>query len=202
MRDNGWITDMLDPDPVILLVPSFSDGYQNGNGKWARQLMDRFQQIEDQYPVHGRMFLHGHSGGAQFVHRFAFHAPEQVIGVSAHSAGSWAGEPGFGDIPDRATSIPFLISCGKEDTDYSMVRFPFTRIEWYRRFARELEQRGFVLHGSVWPDTGHGVPTTLYQKAFRECFRLATRGEIPSGDGWKGDVHALSKSLQTQKERP
>lgn len=202
MRDNAWISEVLAPAPIILLVPSFSDGYQNGNGKWADQLMDHFQQIQDLYPVHGRMFLHGHSGGAQFVHRFAFHAPEQVIGVSAHSAGSWAGEPGFGDITNKATSIPFLISCGENDTDYSMPRFSYTRIEWYHRFARELKQRGFVLHASVWPNTGHGVPHQLYQKAFRECFRLATQGEIPPGEGWKGDLKTLAESRQNEEAHP
>jgi pimeloyl-ACP methyl ester carboxylesterase len=176
-KDRGeWLLDLLYPTPVIVLVPSFSDGYQAGNGMWAEQLLDHVSMIKKSYPVHEGLFLHGHSGGAQFVHRFAFHRPDQVIGVSAHSAGSWACDGGIGCISPDAKHIPFLISCGEEDTAYSVPDAPYTRIEWYRRFAAALKNEGFTFQGFTWPGVGHAVDHSLYKDAFLDCFRLASRG--------------------------
>jgi pimeloyl-ACP methyl ester carboxylesterase len=194
IRDHVWLTEYLAPVPIVILVPSFSDGYQSGDGKWAEQLLSQVAEIRKHVPVHRKLFLHGHSGGAQFVHRFAFHHPGVVAGVSAHSAGSWAGEPGFGTISEQAVSIPFLISCGDEDKAYSVPHAPFTRIEWFHRFAAELKRRGFVVYADTWPDTGHGVPHEQYATVFKECFALATRGEVPQSSGWQGDVEVVRRS--------
>ena len=105
-RRGDWLIELLDPVPVIILVPSFSDGYQGGDGAWARQLEKNFKEIQKNHNVHDRMFLHGHSGGAQFVHRFAFNEPDLVAGVSAHSAGSWAVAGGYGKINRKAKKFP------------------------------------------------------------------------------------------------
>lgn len=201
LRGNGpgdRLAKLLDPEPVIVIVPSFTNGYQAGDGNWANQLLENFNVVRARHAVHDRMFIHGHSGGAQFAHRFAFEKPEHVVGVSAHSAGSWACAGGYGKINLRARQIPFSISCGEEDKALSVPNAPHTRIEWYRLFAAEMEQQGFVFRGETWPGVGHGVAARLYGPALKECFLLATRGEVPSGETWTGNVEELAERVRRE----
>ncbi len=176
---------ILEPEAVLVIVPSFGNGYQAGNGRFAKQLIDHFEWVAERHPVHEKMFIHGHSGGAQFAHRFAFAHPERVSGVSAHSAGSWAGREGYGTINPRAKRIPFLVSCGENDTQKSVPDSPMTRIEWYHSFSAELAEKGFVFYGTTWPGKGHAVPISLYARQLKECFLLGTRKMRPESEGWK-----------------
>ena len=105
------LINLLAPTPVILLVPSFSNMYQMGDGKWADQMIDNFKEVGESYPTHDKMFVHGFSGGAQFAHRFTFNEPKYVVGCSAHGAGSWACDGGYGKISTSAKGLPFFISC-------------------------------------------------------------------------------------------
>jgi len=178
------LMEILKPEPVIVIVPSFKDGYQSGSGDFANQLMENLKWVSRRHPVHMRMFIHGHSGGAQFAHRFAFAHPEMVSGVSAHSAGTWATGERFGDINPRARKIPFLISCGEKDTQKAFPESPMTRIEWYHEFVAQMKKQRFAFYATTWPDHGHGVPMSLYAAQLKECFLLATRGGKPVSEGW------------------
>lgn len=170
------LMQLLGPEPVIVIVPSFTDGYQAGDGKWAQQLIENFKEVAKKYQVHEKMFVHGHSGGGQFAHRFAFAEPDHVIGVSAHSSGSWACAGGYGKINKRAKRIPFAISCGEADTGLSTPDSAHTRIEWYKLFAAEMKKDGFDVDGRTWPGVGHGVPLKLMGEQVKECFTKATKG--------------------------
>ena len=192
------LAKLLAPEPVIVIVPSFTTGYQGGDGKWANQMIDNFKAVQKKHPVHDRMFVHGHSGGGQFAHRFAFSEPKHVVGVSAHSSGSWACNGGYGSITSKAKGIPFTISCGEKDTAYSVKGYPHTRIEWYKLFAAELEKKGFVMAGNTWPSAGHGVSSKLYGPQLKECFLLATKGIVPESVKWKGDVAKLAESARKE----
>jgi hypothetical protein len=107
------------------------------------------------------MFLYGFSAGAQFVHRFAFNHPELVVGVSAHSAGSWAGVEGWGEINDKAKGIPFALTCGELDTTKAFDgKAPYGRLDWMKVFAEDLKKRGFAVRTEVYPGVGHGGALT------------------------------------------
>ncbi|MEM7148073.1 MAG: hypothetical protein AAF591_23420 [Verrucomicrobiota bacterium] len=196
------LAKLLEPEPVIVIVPSFTTGYQGGDGKWAAQMLENFEAVQEAHAVHDKIFVHGHSGGGQFAHRFAFEEPDSVVGVSAHSSGSWACDGGHGEIRTSAKGIPFTISCGEEDTDYSVKGYPHTRIEWYKVFAEEMEKKGFVFAGQTWPGVGHGVSSRLYGPQLKECFLLATRGEVPESAFWKGDVAALAATARGEHGGP
>ncbi len=170
------LAKLLGPEPVIVIVPSFTDGYQAGDGKWAAQLIANFKEVQKKYKVQDKMFIHGHSGGGQFAHRFAFAEPKYVCGVSAHSSGSWACAGGYGKINKSAKKIPFAISCGEADKDLSYPGAPHTRIEWYRLFEKEMKKDGFDVDGRTWPGVGHGVSMKLMGEQVKACFVKATKG--------------------------
>lgn len=187
---------VLEPESVIFLVPSFTSGYQAGDGKWADQMIEHFKWIQDNYPVHDKMFVHGHSGGGQFAHRFAFTKPKYVVGTSAHSSGSWACAGGYGSISLKAKGIPFAISCGEKDTGLSVPSYEHGRLAWFELFRDELEKKAFTFAHATWPNVGHGVPMKLQGPMIRECFLLATQGIEPTGEWWVGDVSEMARQAR------
>jgi hypothetical protein len=136
------------------------------------------------------MFLHGFSGGSQFVHRFAMNFPQYVCGVSAHSGGSWATD-GYGQINTRAKKIPFAISCGEKDTGLSFGGAKYGRLKWYERFRDEIDKKNFCYIGVVWPGVGHRISPQAWD-LMRQCFQLATglpggsaNTQVKISDSWK-----------------
>jgi len=164
---------------VIVIGPSFvtrgDRPYQNGDGIHAEKLIALFDSLKKSYKLKDRMFLHGFSGGCQFVHRFTMLHPKLVCGVSAHSGGSWATD-GYGTIDNAAKSIPFAISCGEKDTAKSFPEAPFNRLEWYGRFAKEMEKRKFCHVGATWPGVGHNISAGAWD-FMKQCFQIST--ELP-----------------------
>lgn len=186
----GW----ADRGDVIVIGPSFQTKgerpYQNGDGPHAEKLIQLFTELGKEYRLEEKMFLHGFSGGSQFVHRFAMLHPSYVCGVSAHSGGSWATD-GFGTISTKAKKIPFAISCGEKDTAMSFAGAKFNRLKWYERFRDEIDKKGFCYAGAVWPDVGHRISPGAWD-LMRECFQLATglpgrsaTGRVEISDLWK-----------------
>ena len=74
------------------------------------KLSELIARLRQNWNLHPKIFLHGFSAGAQFSHRFAFHHPELVAAVSAHSGGSWAMLDGDDRINPAAKHIPFTVS--------------------------------------------------------------------------------------------
>lgn len=161
---------------VIVIGPSFETKgerpYQNGDGVHAEKLIELFETLKKDYKLHDKMFLHGFSGGSQFVHRFAMLHPDHVCGVSAHSGGTWATD-GYGEISASAKKIPFAISCGEKDTGKAFPEAPFTRIEWFGKFRDEIEQKRFVHIAASWPENGHSISAGAWDLA-KQCFQLST----------------------------
>jgi predicted esterase len=179
---------------VIVIGPSFvakgDQPYQSGDGIHAEKLIDLFKTLQKNHKLKEKMFLHGFSGGAQFIHRFAMLHPEHVCGVSAHSAGSWATD-NFGEITNSAKKIPFAISCGEKDTAKSFPEAPFTRMEWFGRFRDELEKKNFTIIAATWPDVGHSMSSGVIDLA-KQCFQISTglpgesaTTEVTISDTWK-----------------
>lgn len=181
-------------DKAIALAPVFTGDYHLGEGEAAKQLIERFEWIRKNHKVHDRMFLYGFSAGAQFVHRFAFNHPELVVGVSAHSAGSWAGVDGWGEINDKAKGIPFVLTCGELDTTKAFDgKAPYGRLEWMKVFAEDLRKRGFVVRTEVYPGVGHGGSADSHGPLIRQCFLLATEGIVPEDNKWSGDLKSFTR---------
>ncbi|MEY3395141.1 MAG: hypothetical protein RL346_1377 [Verrucomicrobiota bacterium] len=210
-RGNGaaGLKDWAQRGDVIVIGPSFETKgerpYQNGDGIHAEKLIDLFEVLKKTYKLRDKMFLHGFSGGCQFTHRFAMLHPERVCGVSAHSGGSWATD-NFGKIDIKARGIPFAISCGEKDTAFSFDGALFNRLDWYKRFQGEIDEKRFCYIGAVIPDVGHQMSGPAWD-LMRQCFQLATglpgksateRVEISPEwknlDGKKTDASAPSKA--------
>lgn len=181
-------------DKVIALAPVFTVDYHLGTGDAAKQLIEHFEAIKKDHNVHDKMFLYGFSAGAQFVHRFAFNHPELVVGVSAHSAGSWSGIEGWGEINDKAKDIPFALSCGEKDTTKAHGgTAPYSRLDWMKFFAEQLKERGFAVRTDVHAGIGHGGSADTHGELIRECFLLATEGIVPENSQWQGDLTRFPK---------
>lgn len=190
-----WLLDMADSGQAILIVPSFTDGYQGGDGEWASQMLKNFEEVQEKYSVHDRMFIHGFSGGSQFAHRFTMNHPKSVIACSAHSGGSWACDGGYGKISSKAKGVPFFISCGEGDSKHSGPGALFTRIEWYNQFYKHISSKGFTVLGKTWPGVAH-QQTRDMRPHILELFQLATQGEKPETEGWVGNIEEIASAAR------
>jgi predicted esterase len=195
-RGNGaaGLKSWIQRGDVIVIGPSFetkgASPYQSGNGIHAEKLIDLFTSLQKDYKLNDTMFLHGFSGGSQFVHRFAMLHPKWVCGVSAHSGGSWATD-NFGQIDTKARHIPFALSCGEKDTSFSFEGAPFNRLDWFKRFHKEMENKKFTFIATVIPNVGHSISEPAWD-SMRQCFQIATglpglsaTEKIEISDQWK-----------------
>jgi len=199
---------------VIVIGPSFilkpnAPGmtyYQMGDGVHAEKLLKLFKDLGEEYRLRDKMFLHGFSGGSQFVHRFTMENHKYVCGVSAHSGGSWATR-NYGKISKRTKDIPFAISCGEKDTKKSTPDSPLGRLDWYKEFRDEIDSHKFTYIGATWPDVGHRMSPGAWDLA-RQCFQIATG--LPGGDDgkpveispdWKNLPAGANKPALAQREQ-
>lgn len=158
-------------DDVLVLGPSFAqpkfegnearpkqlpgESYQRSGPAHEAKLSGLISKIERTWKLHPKIFLHGFSAGAQFVHRYAMKQPEQVAGVSAHSAGSWARREGDDRINPAAKPVPFALSCGEDDKGSGGPPGTPPRIDGVRQFASDLRALGFSVELQTWPSVGH-----------------------------------------------
>ena len=170
----GWATEF---DNVIVLGPSFvqpkrenlpprdpnaprpttmpAEIYQMAGPAHVEKLQALIAELGKTWKLQPKVFLHGFSAGAQFVHRYAFKFPAQVAAVSAHSAGSWARPTGADAINPAARAIPFAVSCGEADHGSGGPPGTPTRIEGVRLFAAQLKDAGFTVELKTWPGVAH-----------------------------------------------
>lgn len=196
---------------VIVIGPSFETKgerpYQNGDGIHAEKLIDLFETLKKTYKLRDKMFLHGFSGGCQFTHRFTMLNPKWVCGVSAHSGGTWATD-NYGEISTKAKDIPFAISCGEKDTGFSFGGALFGRLDWYKRFEKEMDEKKMCYIGGTWPDVGHNMSAPAWDFA-KQCFQLATglpgesaTQEVVISDAWKNLDNLPKKPRSTTPAAP
>ncbi len=148
-------------DDVIVLGPSFVNGYQSGGGANAEKLKELITKIGTKWKLHPKILLHGFSAGAQFTHRFAIQNPELVGVASAHSAGSWS--PPNAPVP----SVFFAVSCGENDLQKADPRMELNRLDGLRTFAKALEEQKVAHEVKTWPGVGHSQCPQVIEMAKR-----------------------------------
>jgi predicted esterase len=135
------------------------------------RLKNLIAEVGKTWKVHPKVFLHGFSEGAQFVHQFAMKYPELVAGVSIASEGSW-NTHGFGEINPTASHVPFAVSCGEYDRDKPNKESPIGRLEWMEAFAKTLKEANFDVEARKIPNAGHKITADTMALA-RACFERA-----------------------------
>ena len=55
----------------------------------------------------------------------------------------------------------------------------WTRIEWFKKFTQQLEQRNFFFKAHIFPDDMHNVPMKEQEALALEPFLLGTSGMLP-----------------------
>lgn len=134
-----------DEEGFVIVSPTFGPGYNRLEGKEDERLLAILNELADEIPIEERVFLVGFSGGAQFVHRFAFRHPERVLGVSAMSAGQYDPPPVGG------THVPFLVTVGSDDC------LDPDRVALAEQFTRALREAGYPVEFEVIPGVAHAV---------------------------------------------
>ena len=131
INDDGWRSMNLDPGLLALADergwfvvsvtfhverPEIRDRtlcYYYPQEFSGQAVLDALDHIRQEYPIATvGLLLHGFSGGAQFVHRFAIWAPERVAAVVVNSS-SWF------DIPTPACKqVAWLVTIGESDPNF------------------------------------------------------------------------------------
>jgi len=128
----------------VLVCPSFQPGYQRLEAGADADLTAILDEVAQTQPALRRpVFLVGFSGGAQFVHRWAFLYPHEVCGVAALSAGF------YDPPPARARTVPFLVAVGSRDIG------PPNRVTLAHWFHGALVQAGYRADLRVYDGVGH-----------------------------------------------
>lgn len=90
----------------------------------GKAVLDALEVVSKKYSVDTeRLLLQGHSGGAQFVHRFAMLVPERVTAVAVNSS-SWFDEPNA-----RCNQMGWLLTIGESDEAYEASREMVDRLK-------------------------------------------------------------------------
>ena len=188
-HENSGSRNWVERGDCIGISVSFPQGYQVLAQDTDRQLLGILRKLQGDFKLHSKLFLYGHSGGAQFAHRFMLAYPDDVAGCCATSAGTWADE-----LPASARTIPLAISCGEKDTDRSTPDAPLSRIDWARQFAKELKQDSFFYKVKFWPGAGHEGDGHGNDQLVHEAFSLGTSGMV--GDEYRAFGNTLKKFNQ------
>ncbi|HUI92511.1 MAG TPA: PHB depolymerase family esterase [Chitinivibrionales bacterium] len=139
---------------------------------WSGQAMnDILDSLAKKGPIDkNRLYLFGHSAGAQFVHRFALLYPERCRAVAAHA-------PGGVTLPEATAPVRFLIAVGLNDTP--------ERVACARRFAKACGEHGIQIDLKEFPGIGHQLTGEAIQMSFDFFARVKKEEQKPcfSGNG-------------------
>lgn len=213
-----------DTNGVVVLVPLFPAGLMDPDDlhnfkfieyrgiRFDRALLAIIDEVAERFPVSAeRFYLHGFSGGGQFVHRFYYLHPHRLAGVSIGAPGRitelddalpwWLGTGGmeerFGVSVDREAlrRVPVHMVVGADDTETWEINNPgesnwmdgaektgSTRVERLRTLERSLTSEGISVRFDLVPDVGHRG--TLVLPAVEAFFaELIRRERIASATG-------------------
>ncbi len=123
VTENGGLLSLADERGWFVIAPTFhqekSETHDRKHSYYypeefsGQAVLDALDQIRQKYPIATvGLLLHGFSGGAEFVHRFAIWAPERVAAVVVNSS-SWF------DAPTPACKqVAWLVTIGESDPSY------------------------------------------------------------------------------------
>jgi predicted esterase len=131
-------------EKYILLCPEFRNGYQRLKQAEDKKLIQIIKEAKKRFSIDGdNIFLVGYSGGAQFVHRFAFKHPEHIKAACVLAGGEYDTPPNS----DRARKVTYFIAVGEEDERYRKTL----------NFYNQLKKRHYKAKFEAFPLIGHNM---------------------------------------------
>ena len=184
----------------ISVSPTFpSEGYQFLGKGSGDQLIGIMKQLSQQYHLHSKLLVFGHSGGGQFAHRFALEHPELVVGCGSFSSGTWSTGGTYHSLNQAADSLPIAISCGELDTEKSVPESPMDRYTWFKKFSQLLQTRKFFFKTKSWPETNHSGNHKGQEDLAFEAFLLGACGMLPQEEAHYDDqIKAIEKNISLE----
>ena len=197
MRYRDQMRDWADEHGAILLIPTFPAGiideYDLHNFKFIEYkgirfdhaLLSMVDEVAERYNVYkDKFYLHGFSGGGQFVHRFLYLHPERLAAVSIGAPGRltelddtkewWIGTKGFaekfGHAPDidAIRNVPVHMVVGADDVTTAEINNPGesnwmdgvelqgdTRVARLETLKRNYESHGIDVEMDIVPGVAH-----------------------------------------------
>lgn len=194
--------EQADREQWLIVAPTFEYGDWRDPAQVAREDPALIRWLADYtarlkvttgWSVKSRLFLLGHSRGAQLVQRFAFVYPERSLAVAALSAGTYtlpvsrserwgtlAFPYGVGDLNARtgrvfnrvlAESVHYWVGVGADDTnpaDLPRQWDPYigtTRVQRARSFQAAMRSFGAETTLQVFRGAGHGLTSQMRKDA-------------------------------------
>jgi len=203
LRYRDSMRPFADEHGAIILAPTFPAGlvdpYDLHNYKFIEYegirfdlaLLSMIDEVAERYNIQkNKIYLHGYSGGGQFVHRFLYLHPERLAAVSIGAPGRitelddtkkwWLGTQGmkekFGIEPDidAIRQVPVHMVVGGEDTSTNEINNPGesnwmdgaeltgnTRIERLQTLQRNYEGHGISTKLDIVPGVAHDGTAVL-----------------------------------------
>ena len=131
----------------ILVCPQFSEGYQHIRKKEDLRLMEIISEVEREFSVdRNKIYLVGHSGGAQFAHRFAFKHPFMKA-VCVLAGGEYDDPPSSVE----ARKVKYFVGVGEEDKRYKAMTglYSLLKRKGYDAEFKSFPSVGHILHSSI-----------------------------------------------------
>ena len=209
------LTDAADRNNWLIVAPTIAYGDWMNPAQVATEdpaliewLAEYIDNLPSQLgtPVKRRIFLLGHSRGAQLASRFALVYPEKVMAVAALSGGTYtlptatnAAFPfGVGDLAQRSgrafnpilvDTVDFLVGVGSDDNNPADLPRAWdqyigtTRVQRARSFAAAVKDLGGESTLAIFPGAQHGLTPEMRQRAcaFLQKTALADAGLLSPG---------------------
>ncbi len=158
--DQGHLwSPLADREQYILLCPKFNEGFPTMESSEDLTLMLILLELQKDFPYDpSKVYMVGLSGGAEFVHRFAFKRPNIVQAVAVFALGTYDPPPRL----LRNRQVRFFVGVGENDS-----YIKDNRVEKAENFYRVLKDSVYDVTFKIYPLVGRELSAEMQEDTIR-----------------------------------